>query len=190
VSTSRPERITVGDFRDSASSVAVAGLELELDARHLVAHWKRCGMTADFLASYLVAELEGGARTVAAHSLSVVLNELVENAAKFCTDERGRIRLAAHRHGPSLKLETFNVAPESRARELTSTLERLALESLDVLFARRVAAESPGEGPGIGLLIIKRDYQARLGAVLARRDDGAFDVHVCVELDVARLSIR
>jgi hypothetical protein len=168
------------------SSNALAGIELVLRPSELMRHWERCGLTADWIASYLVHDIESADRAPAKNVLSTVINELVENAVKFTTNDEG-IRIAAHHHGAFVRIETWNTTPEARARLLEETLEELARTTLDSLFARRVASGSGNETPGIGLLIIKRDYDGQINAVLTPRDDGSSDVHVIVDVDVARV---
>ena len=51
----------------------------------LVREWSRCGQTADYMARYLAYDFAD--RETAASVLSTVINELVENAAKFSTDK-------------------------------------------------------------------------------------------------------
>ena len=162
----------------------VAGIELTLRPRELLRHWQRCGQTADWIASYLVHDFDPNARVGAKNVFSTVINELLENAVKFCTDEPIDIKIAVHHHGGLVRIETWNTASDARARLLEETLEDLGRSTTDSMFARRVAIGSDTDAPGIGLLIIKRDYGARIDAVLTPRKDGARDVHVTVELDV------
>jgi len=169
------------------NAAPASSIELALRPTELVAHWKRCSLTADWISSYLAHDFEPKARATAKNALSTVANELLENAVKFRADEQTGIKIAAGRHGGFVRIETWNAAPDARARLLASTLEELARGSLDSMFAQRVAGGRVPGAPGIGLLIIKRDYGARLDAKLTPRSNGALDVHVSVELDVARL---
>lgn len=166
------------------SSNELAGLELILRPKEFVRQWQRCGQTADWIASYLVHDIESSARSGAKNVFSTVINELLENAIKFCSDDPGGIKVAVHHQGGFIRIETWNTTSPARARLLEKTLEELDKATLDSLFARRVAG-SDADAPGVGLLIIKRDYGARVGAVLTPRDDGASDVHMTVELDLA-----
>jgi hypothetical protein len=77
----------------------------------------------------------------------------------------------------------LNQASADRARLLESTLEELASSSADVLFAQRIAQGSAPGAPGVGIIIIRRDHGARVGAELTPREDGTLDVHVSVDLD-------
>jgi hypothetical protein len=164
---------------------SLTGIELRLQPRELVRHWQRCGQTADWISSYLVHDVEPSAKAHLKNVFSTVINELLENAVKFSTPGAPDITLAAGHHGTFIRIETRNVTSDARAERLGETLEALGQSALDSLFARRVAMGSDADAPGVGLLIIKRDYGARVRAVLTPRTDGARDVQVIVELDLA-----
>jgi hypothetical protein len=168
-------------------SNVLAGIELVLRPSELMRHWERCGTTADWIASYLAHDIESTARAGFKNVFSTVINELLENAAKFSTNGPEPIKIAAHHLGAFVRIETWNTTPEARARLLEQTLADLAQTNLDSLFGRRVASGGEAKSPGIGLLIIKRDYDARIQAALTPRDNGSSDVHMTVDLDVARV---
>jgi hypothetical protein len=166
------------------SSNELAGLELILRPQDFLRQWQRCGQTADWIANYLVHDIEPSGRSDAKNVLSTVINELLENAIKFSSDDPEDVKVAVRHRGSFISIETRNVTSAARARLLEKTLEELDTATLDSLFARRVAGND-ADAPGVGLLIIKRDYGARVDAVLTPRDDGASDVHLTVELDLA-----
>ena len=56
------------------------GIKLFVTAGELTQEWGRCGLTADWIAGYLVLDLEQSFREVAKNLISTVANELLENA--------------------------------------------------------------------------------------------------------------
>lgn len=177
------EPVVVGDFVDGAAGpAALTGVELDLRALDFVAHWKRCGLTADWLAAYLAYDFEPATRGAAVNVLSTAINELLENAAKWCADKRGPVRVAVRHHGDFVRIETQNVADERRSRAFRETLADLEGD-LDALFARRIEHQKEPGASGVGLVILKKDYGARIGARFAVRPDGHWDVHVQLSLD-------
>jgi hypothetical protein len=73
------------------------GIDLELRPEELLASYRRCSLTADWLASYLSSELDANVRVAARNVLSTVINELLENAVKFSVDPAGSMRITARR---------------------------------------------------------------------------------------------
>jgi hypothetical protein len=173
---------TIGAWVGSASS-PITSTELTLRALDLVAHWKRCGLTADWLGSFLQYDFEPEARAAASELLSTVMNELVENAAKFAADKNAPLHLAARHHGDAIVLETRSVADEARVERLRSAMLALESEDLAELFQRRIERQNEPGSSGLGLLILKRDYGVRLAARFEPRAPGLWNVVVQAVLD-------
>src|SRR5690349_25000309 len=66
-------------------------LSLSFPPLALVAEWSRCSETADFVARFFAHDYPD--RDVAGSVLSTVVNELVENAAKFSSDKSVQARV-------------------------------------------------------------------------------------------------
>jgi len=64
------EAVVVGYFSDSIESGALTGVDLELRALELVAHWRRCGHTADWLARFFSYDFDLETREAATSVLS------------------------------------------------------------------------------------------------------------------------
>jgi hypothetical protein len=184
--TSQPGDTNVGEVSERPPSPALVAVELVVCPRQLVAHWKRCGVTADWLANYFAPDFEPEIRESAKSMLSTVANELLENAVKFSEREHESIHVVVEYDGLVLRIETTNPASSASAALLKSTLDALSREPLDALFAQRIADGNVEKAPGIGLLIIRRDYGARLRVRLTPRPDGLQNVRLTVELDPPR----
>lgn len=179
----------VGAFVERAVPETATHVSVELHPFQLRTQWKRCGLTADWLSAYLAHDLQPSTRETAQNVLSTVFNELIENAVKFCADERALVSIAACHHDALLRIETRNVAPDTHAKNLRRTLDELDRASSDSLFAKRIAGGGAAESAGIGLIIVKRDYGARIGARLTPRGGAnTVDVHLRVELDASRIA--
>ena len=101
-------------------------------------------------------------------------------------NEHDTIGIQVRHYENLFRIEISNTAASSSVRLLEQTLDELAREPFEAVFTQRIGnANLPGT-PGIGLLIIKRDYGARLTASLTPRPEGTHDVRVTVELDIAR----
>jgi hypothetical protein len=173
-----------GDFADEAAlPPAITGVALELCALDLVAQWGRCGMSADWLAAYFAYDFEPTGRAAANAVLATAVNEVLENAAKFCADKRGVVRLAIRHHGDVIRIETTTVADRKRAQAFRDVLEELDRADLGELFASRVEHQREPGASGVGLIVLKRDYRARIGARLKPRPDGHWEVRVQVVLN-------
>jgi hypothetical protein len=184
------EATFIGDFTDGTSPRALTSVDIELRALELVVHWRRCGLTADWLALFFAYDFEPQARQTAESILSTVINELLENAAKFCADKQRSVRIAVRHHGDFVSIETLNAAAGIHATTLRQTIEELTRADLDELFARRMQTKNTPGASGIGLLILKKDYAVRLGAKLTPIAGDEWNVEVRVDLSVGQVEPR
>lgn len=161
---------------------------MRLSPLDLVAHWGRCGMSADYMASYLAYDFENAAG--AQNVISTVLNELVENIVKFSSDKRIEVTASIVHYGEFVCITTENVTNATRATELALTMEQLVSQDLDELFSalveRTVATKEAVSK--LGLLTLIKDYKAQLGVRIAPRPaTDLSQVVVQVSLDVEGL---
>lgn len=159
----------VGDFAEHESRQALSGASLELPALSLIAHWHRCGMTADWLAGFMAYDFEH--RESASNVLATVVNELLENAAKFCAGSFEPVGLSVRHYGDEVRVEVRNCTEAKHAEALRSHLARLEEEDPDGLFASLVERAGEPGSPGVGLLLLRRNYGAAI-AVRADPPDG------------------
>jgi hypothetical protein len=157
----------------------------------LITEWSRCSTVADFIAQYLAANFER--REVAARVISTVLNELVENATKFAAGPQYPVMLEARHLGDTLRLQISNVTDAERARAFAGRLDELLEGDPNQLFVKRLhePVSGIGRGAGIGLLILIKDYGARLAVrILPRQPAQLYDIDVQVTLDSAEIEQR
>jgi hypothetical protein len=133
---------------------------------HFHLKWSHCSATADFLSGFYAGVLAAG-RTDAqisdlSHSISYLVNELVENVVKFRTT--GDVEIEAGVDGDDFILRIGNwIAPETSERFQKLLSEITAGDPGDLLIQRIEAnAEGGGSGSGLGLLTLMNDYGARL----------------------------
>lgn len=146
-------------------------LVLTFFPRSFPLRWGLCSTTADFCADYLATH---DACQSSRDAINYVLNELVENAVKFCEGESITITLTFT--GDELILHVTNHVGPSTALTLQGKLQNLITGDPLEQLMRRVEenAENPHhEGSGLGFLTMMTDYEARLGWQLTSPADGA-----------------
>ncbi len=126
----------------------------------LVSEWSRCGQTADYLARYLAYDFDDRER--AANVLSTVINELVENAAKFSTDKAQPAQITVRQFGDRVSISTRNRATVAQAALLRDLTTQVITGDAEALFAERVRHPPQVGGAGIGLIVLRKDYGAAL----------------------------
>lgn len=164
---------------DLGAAVVLTSATIATPAMDFVVEWRRCGMTADYLADYLAYAFER--RDAARSVITTVANELLENAAKFTTDKKALIRIVGRLRGAALELEVENVTDATHVETLVAALDALSRGDAATLFAARL--ESPERG-GVGLIILAKDYAARLGAQITPVPDST-SLSVTVRASIA-----
>ncbi len=142
-----------------------------LDATHLATQWRRCSLNADFWAHYLsfympVPTPPGMLRREAMeYMLSYLLNELLENCAKFSA---GPIQTVCYQ---SWILEdrmvfqvTNHITPAKQKPFINLIQEFLEGDPHELYFQRlEQNAELSCNGSGLGYLTLMKDYDIRFG---------------------------
>jgi hypothetical protein len=150
---------------DEASRIT--SMSLELLPLDFIVQWRRCSLTADYLAAHLSYHFLQ--RDTAREVLSGGLNELIENLAKFSDDKRHPVTITVSHYGEVLRVETVNVATKERAGALAERLDRMATTDPELLFLEQLehTAVNDAQASGLGLITIKKDYGARMSAVIS-----------------------
>lgn len=178
----------LGELAD-ASGIPLGSIDVQLVPRDIITHWPRCGATADWAAHMLAYNFDQ--RETAASVLSTVINELLENAVKFSANNHHAIRLRVAQRGDRIVIETENVTEPMQSRVFEAHLAALFADRGE-LFSQLVARAAAGEtgAPGVGLLVMRRDFGATLGVELSPLAGGDDLVRVRVALAAGALEHR
>jgi hypothetical protein len=176
---------------DFSKQTPLSTLHLEFVPLDMVMHWHRCGLAADYFAAHLAYAFEH--RDSVRPILSTVINELLENAAKFALEKSGVASITVRHYGDQIAIETRNRADKRRADGICSLFDELANAPVEDLFLARISgtAEAEGSSSGLGLLVLRKDYGVRLGAHIAALAEGSgFEVTVQALLRTDELEER
>jgi serine phosphatase RsbU (regulator of sigma subunit) len=145
-------------------------------------NWNRGGMLSDFTADYFrhnfPAEEQFGL-------ISTVVNELVENAVKFTANNSLPVGLTLKRAGDRVLIQATNSVSLNRCTPFMDVCRELFRRNLDELYVERMEkGKVDKEASGLGLLLIKKDYGAKLGFQFRFDDESAVNVAVMAELEL------
>jgi hypothetical protein len=174
--------IILGAFPEAPPSPALSAIELEVVPIDLVTEWRRCGMAADFMADYIVHGFER--REVARSVLSTVLNELVENAAKFSSNKLTAAHVSIRHHGDVVHAEVRNEASDKDVQALRDVLAELAREEATAVFGRRMLSRR-----GLGLAMLAKDYGGTVGATVSPPGAGG-QIAVCLRISLSAAEVE
>lgn len=135
-------------------------LSLEFVPLAMVAEWSRCSEAADYVARFFAHDY--GDRELAANVLSTVVNELLENAVKFSSDKTVPARLTMREFPEHLTITTTNRVTAAQGAAFARTVARIVHGDAERMFAEQVANPPGTGGAGIGLIMLRKDYGARI----------------------------
>lgn len=160
-------------------SVAVLGL----DAADLSRNWRRCSLSADFLAryySYYFPYREKAtdriSRDTAENTISYILNELIENTAKYSDAADTGVEVTVHLRERDVLFQVSNQVTAKRASEFTRLVSELLGGNAEELYVAQL--EKNTDSSGLGYLTMINDYGVSLGFMVRRKTDDVFTVSV------------
>ena len=146
-------------------------------------HWDRCGQIADFVGYYF----QHSFRAPGSHNIiSTVVNELVENAVKYSRNKSSPIEIEIRKRGEHLLMRVANLIPRNQRDHFIAICRDLFERDLDELYLEKlVHGRAEHNFSGIGLILLKKDYDVQIGIDIAPTNDGIVRVSATVDLEVA-----
>ena len=176
--------VTIGQY-DEETSNSASTVHISLFPSDLVSYWSRCGLTADFGASFIAFCFP--ASKSAQNSMSFILNEVVENAVKFSHGTDLNISINLYHRPDTVVFEVENTVDRKQfdlfcrqAAEIMDSTTSLEERFMSALEAKALNAG----GSGLGLLTILHDFNTKLGVRMTPAEDAdRFRVYVQVIVD-------
>lgn len=162
----------LGEYRDAIEGTAVTESTVHLKSDDLFQNWRRVSLSADFIAryySYFFPYKEKAQeildRESAENSISFVLNELIENTAKYSDAGKKEVEITICMLGTFVLFNISNFVKE----ELAGSFLKVAREILDSdpeeLYIKKLEKniEETTGGSGLGYLTLINDFGVALG---------------------------
>ncbi len=170
----------IGDFNLIPEGLPAEGVvHLDLKPIDLITYWRRCGQTSNFIANFYKLTSKD---TKNENSVSTVFNELIENAAKYSTKRESEITVDVKLYNTQLLIQVKNTCNSTNYKSLKNRLIKLLeTEDLDQLYLEDMMSKvEENKSSGIGLLIILKDYNVKIGAKLEEKEGGLYDTTIQV----------
>ncbi|WP_036067757.1 slr1658 superfamily regulator [Leptospira noguchii] len=154
---------------------------LKLRPMDLRVQWRRCSLTADYISNYCSYQEKLDSST--SNTISIVINELIENAAKFSKDRKGEIFLDLKYYSEMLKIEIKNLTDEISKNKLEKSISVLTDRNSDETYINKLKKGEKNDS-GIGLLLLSKDFPVRLGFLINEVSSATYEVIVRAYLDL------
>ncbi len=157
----------IENFGETAASngAGAIGFRLTLMAEPLELSWHHCGVTSDFLGEFFSRAGGDSVDPVdARHSISYMINEILENAVKF--RHGGDVDIIGSLEAGTFEIRIMNVIDRPTAKAFKALLGALLEREAGDLLLERIEANAldpDASGSGLGLLTLMSDYGAKMG---------------------------
>lgn len=148
--------------------------KIQFCAEQLALKWAHCSTCADFLSQWysnvLAASGFTGKLKDAAHSISYMANELIENAIKFRFG--GDVDIVTGLEGNRFILRIANWISADVSRGFQGLLEEITNGDPGELLIERIEANAAGQsnGSGLGILTLMNDYGAKIHWLFEKKE--------------------
>ncbi|MGL4369552.1 MAG: hypothetical protein ACRCUT_07760 [Spirochaetota bacterium] len=164
-------------------------LHVNVKAREMNSSWTKCGLISNFIASY--ATFSSPSEKSILNSLSVITNELIENAVKYYfTNNDDTINILVANKDEHLYLKIKNRTNAANY----AVLQNVALDLIDSdkandKYFEKLRSIVPNQiSSGIGLLMIISFFKVQMSFQLQEIEGtGLYDVSVQVKIDLKEL---
>jgi hypothetical protein len=173
VENEKHETLVFGDYDENPSQkVVISNCSVILSSDELIKNWKKCSLTSDFFADfyglYFPEEVSAEnpiSRNDIKNSVSFILNELIENAAKYSnTDEKTVIfRMWYLKDYFIVNIE--NYISEDSINNFIKIIKEILSGDTEELYIQKLElnAETDSDGSGMGYLTLMNDYGVKFG---------------------------
>ncbi|TGN13150.1 slr1658 superfamily regulator [Leptospira ilyithenensis] len=177
----------IGEFQTIPDNLPADGqLKLIFQPIDMTTYWRRCGLTANFVAGFYSYCYE--ASDTKANSLSTIINELLENASKFSKAREGRIQIELKHYGNLLKVDVSNIASKNLRESFEAFVSKLQAENVEELYFSTLESKEDGDTKsGLGLLMMLKDYPVRFGYSFNEIDADTHEITVRAIINVEEI---
>ena len=182
----------LGAFRERPTEPVASETALHLDSTDMLQHWRRVSLSSDFLAKYYsfyfpYREKAKGriSREAAENSISFVLNELIENTAKYSNTPQTAVRVRVLLLEHTIQLEVSNSVTEQLAEDFLASMREVLSGNTEELYISKLEAnlQEARSDSGLGFLTLINDYQIALGFKFEKTGDGISRITVQADMN-------
>ena len=161
-----------GSFTEIAPDDCKSMVRLRTLAQDLSSQWKRCSLTANFLSQffshffpYREKAEDMMNRDDAESTISYILNELVENTAKYSNPDNPGVLVELYLLDPHLIFEVSNYIKIGQVEKFKALCREILENDPQELYIKKIEANISDESSesGLGYLTLINDYGVQLG---------------------------
>ncbi|TGN07123.1 slr1658 superfamily regulator [Leptospira ilyithenensis] len=171
-----------GDIFLSAENLPYhSHLSLSVYAQDMTFHWKRCEIVSNFVSQFYSGS--GKDESLDTNSASTIMNELIENAAKYSEKENSKIYIEIKDLGNTLRVDVKNKVSSWTKQNFEKLMQTIVSGNVNQMYFDALESkQTEDKTSGIGLLMLLNDYHLNLGYRIKSTHQGSFEITVRVHI--------
>jgi hypothetical protein len=177
----------LGEFAEETKEKPLSQTSVVASSTDMLDNWRRVSLCSDFLAKYYsyyfpYKEKAKGkiSRDAAENSISFVMNELIENTAKYSNASNKEVTVKLLLHEEHIVFQVSNFVTAELAESFIGLAREILESNPEELYIKRLEknSESDEGDSGLGYLTLINDYGILMGFKFAQIDPDLFEVTV------------
>ncbi len=172
-------KIVIGDNID-INKMVDCSFSLSFLPEDILNCWESAGNLSDSVAEHYQCKFSSMPKN---SSISMILNELIENATKFSKDKSSSIEIDTKKIKDKLLICISNEVTKHDWNQFIKISNELFSSNLHSLFLSRLyKLKNRSSSPGLGLILLKKDYNVELSFSFIKYDSNTLRVAVTAEI--------
>jgi hypothetical protein len=177
----------LGQFTDEAREKPLSLTSLVTNATDMLQNWRRVSLSSDFLAkyySYYFPYKEKAKRRIsrdtAENNISFVMNELIENTAKYADARDKTVTIKIMLFEDDVVFQVANYLTAGLAESFANLAREILESNPEELYIKRLErnTETDSGDSGLGYLTLINDYGIRMGFKFEKIDSELVQVTI------------
>ncbi|BDA77881.1 histidine kinase [Leptospira kobayashii] len=158
-------------------------LSLSVYTQDMTFHWKRCEIVSNFVSQFYSGS--DGDKSVDANSASTIINELIENAAKYSEKENSKIYIEIKDLGNKLRVDVKNKVSSWTKLNFEKLMQIIASGNVNQMYFDALESKhTEDKTSGIGLLMLLNDYHLNLGYKIKSNQQDNFEITIRAHIPI------
>ncbi|GBF42211.1 GHKL domain protein [Leptospira ellinghausenii] len=159
-------------------------LSISVSVADMAFYWKRCDVLSNFISQFYFHSFES--KQLDQNTISTVINELVENAAKYSDKEESKIHIEIKDLGNQLRIEVKNIITPWMKAIFENKIQTIQSHDINELYFEALEAHHKGIPTfGLGLLRLLKDYQLPLAYEFTKLEGNDFEITMRAHLFIS-----
>jgi hypothetical protein len=181
-----------GKYSEKIESDIISSSNIRVNTDDMLKNWRRVSLSSDFLAKYFSyffpyknKAIDTIDRDEAENTISFILNELIENTAKYSDSSEKTVDINLILYKDFILFNIINFIKKETAESFKALLQEILTGDPEELYIKKIEenVEMNKSGSGLGYLTLMNDYHITLGFKFEQVDESNIKVDMQAKMN-------